>query len=141
MDAVSQASEYHVTAGKAIVGLVDCSDWFINLACHPLEETPSHPLGEPFVVFSFTAEYDPSELVYSREQAEAEAIDHNTPLCDQDGVGQWLQTAQITSEVEGPVQATIRPDGKGGGVIELTRRYRFRITAECSSDEAQAVNS
>ncbi|PQO46727.1 hypothetical protein [Blastopirellula marina] len=111
---------------------------FLNLIAHPLENTPSNPLAEPLAELAFAAEYQPEELALTHGGAMWLAKRHNAPLCNlpKEAVKEWLQMAEITGEIDGPVRVEVRSDGQGGGVLNITRCYSFRLV-ECSSDEAE----
>ncbi|MBA2116823.1 hypothetical protein [Bremerella alba] len=120
MDAVSHEGDYK---GR-----------FLNLVAHPLEDTPSDLLAEPFAELAFTADYERSELFVSQEAAERQALEHNSCYEAKPEAG-WLMVAQILKELDAPVRVQVRPDGLGGGTLEVTRSYAFRLA--CSKDEAQ----
>lgn len=107
---------------------------FLNLVSHPLEGTPSDLLAEPLAELAFTADYGPGELFISQEEAERQALEHNSGYEAMPEAG-WLLVAQLLKELDGPVRVQVRPDGLGGGTLEVTRSYAFRLA--CSKDEAQ----
>jgi len=119
MDAVSQERE--------------CTERFLNLVAIPLEETPGDPLGEPLAELAFTADYELSEVFTSRKEAERQALEHNGKheACPESG---WLLVAKILEELE-TASVQVRPDGQGGGTLEVTRSYSFRLM--CSSVGAE----
>ena len=112
----------------------DCKGRFLNLIVNPLEDTPSDLLAEPFAELAFTADYERGEIFISQEEAERQALEHNSGFEAKPESG-WLMVAQILKELDAPVRVQVRPDGLGGGTLEVSRSYAFRLA--CSKDEAQ----
>ena len=129
MDAVSQTSERQGQFINLAAHIV-LPDDFYDVEPDALGNRPRVPVAE----LDFSAEYDRSELFVSREVAERQAVEHNNQIEAAPEIG-WLLVAQILKELDEPVQDQVRQDGQGGGTLEITRCYSFRLVG-CSSEEA-----